>query len=93
MVRERRQQHGSMVCVHMSVGLPSSGAGRCQRVCLSSSSRSLSVRCHICRVPSLHVWLLLCVSCATHPLDNRAGADLILTYYSVEAAKWLAGEK
>jgi delta-aminolevulinic acid dehydratase/porphobilinogen synthase len=23
----------------------------------------------------------------------RAGADLILTYYSVEAAKWLAGEK
>jgi porphobilinogen synthase len=24
---------------------------------------------------------------------RRAGADLILTYYSVEAAKWLAGEK
>eukprot|EP00775_Hariotina_reticulata_P001851 gene1851-2184_t len=24
---------------------------------------------------------------------RRAGADLILTYYSIEAAKWLAGEK
>lgn len=24
---------------------------------------------------------------------RRAGADLILTYYSVEAAKWLAAEK
>lgn len=24
---------------------------------------------------------------------RRAGADLILTYYSTEAAKWMAGEK
>jgi porphobilinogen synthase len=24
---------------------------------------------------------------------RRAGADIILTYYSVQAAKWLAGEK
>lgn len=24
---------------------------------------------------------------------RRAGADLILTYYGIEASKWLAGEK